>query len=79
MNQISTKNLHLLPDPSVLKEICKSLAALEAMICPEWEYRYYSYQKDWSATEEFCEMRNGQKSPCQRYGLSIFKIVMKVL
>ncbi|WP_405252579.1 hypothetical protein [Dokdonia sp. Asnod3-C12] len=60
MNQISTKNIHLLPDPSALKEICKSLAALEAIICPEWEYRYYSYQKDWSATEEFCEMRNGQ-------------------
>jgi len=33
---------------------------LEAIICPEWEYRYYSYQKEWSETEEFCEMRNGQ-------------------
>ncbi|MDF1698687.1 MAG: hypothetical protein P1U56_22735 [Saprospiraceae bacterium] len=32
---------------------------MEAIISPEWEYRYYSYQKDWSEIEEFCEMRNG--------------------
>lgn len=60
MKQISTENLNLLPNPSELKKICKSISALEAIICPEWEYRYYSYQKDWSETEEFCEMRNGQ-------------------
>jgi len=60
MNQLSTENLNLLPNPSELKRICKAISALEAIICPEWEYRYYSYQKDWSETEEFCEMRNGQ-------------------
>ena len=60
MNKLSTENLHLLPNPSELQKICKSISALEAIICPEWEYRYYSYQKDWSETEEFCEMRNGQ-------------------
>lgn len=60
MNQLSTENLNLLPNPSELKRICKSISALEAIICPDWEYRYYSYQKDWSETEEFCEMRNGQ-------------------
>jgi hypothetical protein len=60
MRKLSTDNLNLLPDPSKLKNICKSISALEAIICPEWEYRYYSYQKDWSETEEFCEMRNGQ-------------------
>ena len=60
MKQISTENLKLLPTQIELKKICKSISALEAIICPEWEYRYYSYQKDWSETEEFCEMRNGQ-------------------
>ncbi|BAO76429.1 hypothetical protein [Winogradskyella sp. PG-2] len=60
MEQISTENLKLLPSQSELKRICKSISALEAIICPEWEYRYYSYQKHWSETEEFCEMRNGQ-------------------
>ena len=37
-----------------------SISALEAIISPEWEYRYYSYQKDWGEGEEFCEMRDGQ-------------------
>ncbi|MFC6267828.1 hypothetical protein [Frigoriflavimonas asaccharolytica] len=60
MNKLSSENLNLLPNPSELQKICKSISALESIICPEWEYRYYSYQKDWSKTEEFCEMRNGQ-------------------
>lgn len=60
MKRLSTKNLDLLPNPSELKKICKSISSLEAIISPEWEYRYYSYQKDWSDTEEFCEMQNGQ-------------------
>ncbi|MCP4180208.1 MAG: hypothetical protein GY756_20785 [bacterium] len=59
MSKLSTKKLNLIPDPIELQKICKSISALEAIICPEWEYRYYSYQKDWSETEEFCEMRNG--------------------
>lgn len=60
MNQLSTENLNLLPNPTELQRICKSISTLEAIISPDWEYRYYSYQKDWSATEECCEMRNGQ-------------------
>jgi len=60
MNKLSTENLNLLPTPEELKQLCKSISALEAIISPEWEYRYYSYQKDWSETEEFCEMRNGE-------------------
>jgi len=60
MSKISTENLELLPNQNDLQNLCKSISALEAIICQEWEYRYYSYQKDWSETEEFCEMRNGQ-------------------
>ena len=57
---LSTENLNELTKPSDLKKICKSISALEAIISPEWEYRYYSYQKNWGEGEEFCEMRNGQ-------------------
>jgi hypothetical protein len=60
MNILSTENLTLLPKSKDLQQLCKSISALEAIICPDWGYRYYSYQKDWSNTEEFCEMRNGQ-------------------
>jgi len=60
MNKPSTENLHLIANPENLQRLCKSISAIEAIISPEWEYRYYSYQTDWSETEEFCEMRNGQ-------------------
>lgn len=60
MDKPSTQNLMLLPNPSELQKLCRAISALEAIICPEWEYRYFSYQQDWSETEEFCGMRNGQ-------------------
>lgn len=60
MNNLSTENLNLIPNPTELQWICKSISTLEAIICPEWTYRYYSYQKNWSENEEVCEMRNGQ-------------------
>ncbi len=58
-SMISTKNLSLLPDRTKLQAICKAISVLDAILSPEWEYRYYSYNKQWSADEEFCEMRDG--------------------
>ena len=59
MKKISTINLELLPRGKMFQDICKSISALEAIICPEWNYRYFSYDKDWSIEEEVCEMRDG--------------------
>jgi len=57
---LSTKSLSEFPDIATLQQRCKSISAIEAIICPEWQWRYYSYNNAWSDTEEFCEMRNGQ-------------------
>ncbi|MFY7911026.1 MAG: hypothetical protein ACOVO2_15775 [Emticicia sp.] len=61
MASISTKNLSKIPDIETLKRLCKSLATLDAIICREWEFRYYSYDKNWDKAkgEEYFEMRNG--------------------
>ncbi len=61
MNTISTWNLSKLPAIDELKKLCKSISTLDAIICPEWEYRSYSYQNDWDKElgEEYMEMRNG--------------------
>lgn len=56
---ISTKNFSLLPNKNVFQNICKAISVLDAIICQEWEYRYYSYNSKWGEGEEFCEMRNG--------------------
>ena len=57
---ISTKNLKLLPNQPALQQLCKAISVCDAIISPEWEYRYYSYQEKWAKDEEFFEMRDGQ-------------------
>jgi hypothetical protein len=59
MKKPSSSKLDLLPHPTQLKQLCQAIAALEAILSPNWEYRYYSYNKDWAKDEECCQMRNG--------------------
>lgn len=49
-----------LPDIPGLRQRTKALAMLDAIVCPEWEYRYYSYSARWAPGEEMASMRNGQ-------------------
>lgn len=42
-----------------LKRLTKSLAILDAILMPEWEFRYYSFNSKWSEGEELASMRNG--------------------
>ena len=56
---ISTQDLSRLPDIPTLKSLSQSLAMLDAILCPEWEYRYYSFNSRWSEGEEMASMRNG--------------------
>jgi hypothetical protein len=32
---------------------------IEAVVCPEWQYRYYSFNAGWAPGEEMASMRNG--------------------
>jgi hypothetical protein len=48
-----------LPDIAVVRDRSRSLAMLDAIICPEWEYRYYSFDAAWGPEEELASMRNG--------------------
>lgn len=41
-----------------LKQKLKSLALLNAIIEPEWEYRYYSYNSTWGENEEMASLRD---------------------
>jgi hypothetical protein len=36
------------------------MAMLDAILCPEWEYRYYSFNARWGDGESMGSMRNGQ-------------------
>lgn len=48
-----------LPDPRTLREWSISLAALDVILSPDWESRYFSYDTSWSEGEEMASMRNG--------------------
>jgi hypothetical protein len=50
----------LLPSILEIRRLTQSLAMLDAILCPEWEYRYYSFNSAWGPGEEMASMRNGQ-------------------
>jgi hypothetical protein len=56
---ISSRSLSELPNVDELKRICQSVALLDAILEPDWEYRYYSFDANWSDEEMLASMRNG--------------------
>lgn len=48
-----------LPGIPELLHRTKALAAVELILSPEWEYRYYSFNAAWSPSEQMASMRNG--------------------
>ncbi|MFL5245765.1 MAG: hypothetical protein ACJ8FY_27140 [Gemmataceae bacterium] len=55
---ISTRNLAL-PSIEELRKLCQSIATLDAILSPEWELRYYSFNNSWAAGAACASMRNG--------------------
>nr|WP_026314134.1 hypothetical protein [Actinomadura flavalba] len=49
----------LLPDVPRLRDLCRSIAMLEAILNPDWESRCHSFDGDWSPGEEMASMRDG--------------------
>jgi len=58
---ISTRSLQGLPDIGELDRVARGLAALDAILCEEWELRYYSYNRRWdpAGTARMASMRDG--------------------
>jgi hypothetical protein len=53
---ISTHDLSRLPDLQAFRKLTRALAMLDAIISPEWQYRYYSFNSRWAM---MASMRNG--------------------
>jgi hypothetical protein len=45
--------------PGELRRRCVSLALLDAIMSPEWQYRYYSFDGAWAEGEMMASMRDG--------------------
>jgi hypothetical protein len=39
----STRDPSALPEVGSLRRLSQSLAMLDAILCPEWQYRYHSF------------------------------------
>lgn len=59
MSRISTRDLNSLPSVERLKALLQSLALLDAIMSPEWQYRYYSFNSEWASGEQMGSMRDG--------------------
>jgi len=51
--------LSVLPDVTTLRRKAQSLAVLDAIMSPDWEYRYYSFNAKWDADEMMASRKNG--------------------
>ncbi|MFG2904290.1 hypothetical protein ACGF13_04400 [Kitasatospora sp. NPDC048286] len=55
--------LNRLPAIPDLRDRCRALAMLDAIICPDdWAARYYSFDSAWGEGEEMASMRDGEGS-----------------
>jgi len=52
--------LSRLPDVESLKKLSQSLAILDAIMSPEWEDRFYSFNSKWDKGEMMASMKNGE-------------------
>jgi hypothetical protein len=48
-----------LPDVPNLLRVSKAIAMLDAILCPDWQYRFYSFNSKWAAEEEMASMLDG--------------------
>ncbi len=55
----SSAVLASLPDIDSLRRLSQSLAVLDAIMSPDWENRYYSFNSKWSNSSMMASMRNG--------------------
>ena len=51
---------NILPPKEILKERLQSLAMLDAILMPEWEERYFSFNNSWDTNESMASMRDGE-------------------
>ncbi|MER7706954.1 hypothetical protein ABTX81_29150 [Kitasatospora sp. NPDC097605] len=52
--------LAALPSVPALRDRCRGVAMLEAILAPDWADRYYSFDSRWSEGEELASMRDGE-------------------
>lgn len=53
-------NTSVIPPLNVMRSRFQSLAMLDAILMPDWELRYFSFNTKWGIDEMMASMRNGE-------------------
>ncbi|RDI18065.1 hypothetical protein DEU38_121102 [Rhodococcus sp. AG1013] len=53
-------SIEALPVGRAFSQRAKALAIIDAILCPEWEYRYYSFNSEWGSGQSMASARDGQ-------------------
>jgi hypothetical protein len=56
------KNINDLPSPNAVRKRLQGLALADAILMPEWQYRYFSFNCNWDDNEMLASMRDGAGS-----------------
>lgn len=56
---ISSSSTQTIPLVSQIKQVCKATSVLDAILSPEVEYRYYTYQTNYHNNQDYFETNNG--------------------
>ena len=58
---ISTRDLSRLGGLSIIERVSQSIAVLDAILSPEWDYRFFSFNAAWDPAnrERMASMRDG--------------------
>src|ERR1700704_3045680 len=56
---VMRSTLSRLPDVKALRRRAQSLATLDAIMSPDWLYRYYSFNSQWDKNEMMASRKNG--------------------
>jgi hypothetical protein len=63
---VMRSTLSVLPDVNTLRRKAQALAVLDAIMSPDWQYRYYSFNSQWDRNEM---MASRKKEKTIRFGL----------
>ena len=56
---LTLRTLHRLPSAARLRQLCVANAVLDAILMPDWVYRYFSFDAQWSPGEAVGSLRTG--------------------
>lgn len=60
IRSMDPNSIEALPVGRAFSQRARALALIDAILCPEWEYRYYSFDSKWGSGQSMASARDGE-------------------